>query len=481
MSSTTPTPLIEASCLDDLGAGALLAEAGETESVLREAEVHRLRIAYQWAITHPALDACETPAGAVLPGVLCTPETLGGPGTPTVAAFTPEPLAVALSCSPESATALIADALDLHHRLPLLWDQTQALLVPVWKARRVATATRHLSPDAARWVDRHSAGRVCGLGAAAQDRLIAEAAARCEPDDLTECTADARADWDVVLSHPDPDQFSGTSHLHAIGDTLDLTRFHDIVCAEAEALAVLGDTDQLGARKAKALGVIADTQARLDLTSLIEPNSTADPADPIREEARRDAYRRRDAKVRLYLHASLADIFTTSTGDDTGTEAIDTAAMCTEAVGTAESLGPVTLQRIRDWAGRARVTIQPVLHVAADDTWSLDRHDPPPPHGRTGPTSRPHLHLPLVHTSGQTVRPRPHPTLDRPQHRTTRHRPTRPDQPRPARPPVPTTPPSQNQRHLDLHPQSPGTYLWTGPAASTALVTPHGTITLPSN
>lgn len=79
----------------------------------------------------------------------------------------------------------------------------------------------------------------------------------------------------MVLVHPDPHHCTGTSELRAIGDTLDLTRFQDVVCAVAEALGALGDTDSLGVRKAKALGVIADAQARLDLTNLV---ATGDPA-----------------------------------------------------------------------------------------------------------------------------------------------------------------------------------------------------------
>src|SRR6478735_6091746 len=172
----------------------------EIEALLREAEVHKLRIAYQWAIAHPALDACETPSGPALPSVLTAPETLGGAGTPAVAAFTPEPLAVALGCSPASASTLLADALDLHHRLPLLWDQAQAQTVPVWKARRVATRTRHLSFDAARWVDRQLAGRASRLSAAALDRVVAEAAARCDGKDQADREALARQ-----RRHPRPD------------------------------------------------------------------------------------------------------------------------------------------------------------------------------------------------------------------------------------------------------------------------------------
>lgn len=156
MTTARPSPATEVTRdFEDLAEGALLSEASEVESVIREAEVHKLRLAYQWAIAHPALDACETASGPALPSVLTEPETLGGAGTPAVAAFTGEPLAVATGCSPASAISLLADALDLHHRLPLLWDQVRALLVPVWKARRVASRTRDLSLDAALWLDRH--------------------------------------------------------------------------------------------------------------------------------------------------------------------------------------------------------------------------------------------------------------------------------------------------------------------------------------
>jgi hypothetical protein len=440
--------------LADLAAGALLSEASDVEALLREAEVHKLRVAYQWAIAHPALYACETPSGPTLPSVLTAPETLGGAGTPTVAAFTPEPLAVALGCSPAAASTLIADALDLHHRLPLLWDQTCAQLVPAWKARRVAARTRHLSVEAARWVDRQVAGRVSSLTLPALDRVVAEAAARCDGEEQADREAAARLSWDVVLTHPDPHHYAGTSELHASGDTLDLIRFHDVVCAEAEALGALGDTDDLGVRKAKALGVIADAQARLDLASLL---ATGDPAS--HQDARQAALGRRDAKVRLYLHASLADVVA---GD-----------AC--ATGSVEGIGPVTLDLVRDWAGRARVTVQPVLHVAADDRWSVDRHDPPP---RMADEVRLRDESCVFPWCGRPARQC---DLD--------HRVPFED-PGDGGPPGQTSPESLAplcRRHhraktagsWSYERVGSGTYLWGGPAALSVLVTPRGTVAIP--
>src|SRR5690606_34281272 len=124
MTSSPVTADPEVVDLADLGASALLAEAAQAEALSREVEVHQLRVAYQWAISHPAVEARTS--------LLAAPEPLGGAGTPAVAAFTAEPLAVACGIAPSSATSLLADSLDLHHRLPILWEATQAGMVAVW-------------------------------------------------------------------------------------------------------------------------------------------------------------------------------------------------------------------------------------------------------------------------------------------------------------------------------------------------------------
>lgn len=325
------------------------------------------------------------------------------------------------------------------------------------EGRRLAARTRHLSAEAARWVDRQLAGRVSSLGPAALDRLIAEAAARCHPEAQSDRESRARDTWDVTLTHPDPAHYAGTSHLHATGDTLDLTRFHDLVCAEAQTLAALGDTDTLGIRKAKALAVIADTQAHLDLTTLL--HSHADEAEVA--AVRRAAHARHHAKIKLYLHASLTDL-------DAGE---------TPEVGTVESLGPLTLDQIKHWVAHSRLTIQPVLHVATDDTWSVDRHDPPP------------RMADQVRLRDQTCvfpwcnRPARQCDLDHIDSYTD------PDHGGPPGQTTPTNLAAPCRRHhraktagtwtyqrLDT-----GTYLWTGPGGLTALVTPQGTLHLPMN
>ena len=145
----------------DLDPSAVLEAAVEAELAERRAALRKLELAAHWADLHPATHdtGVETFGGAAL----LADESLGGDGTPAVAAFTPEPFALALGMSPSAGAQLIADALDLRHRLPLLWKRLSRLEVPAWQARRVARQTHRLPKTAAIWVDEHLADRgTCG-------------------------------------------------------------------------------------------------------------------------------------------------------------------------------------------------------------------------------------------------------------------------------------------------------------------------------
>ena len=168
--------------VEDLDAAAVLELARDNERELRRREFLKLQLAYQWAILHPATEdsGVETPGGPAL-DVLLADESLGGDGTPAVAAFTPEAFAVAIGVSPAAAGQLIADALDLRHRHPLLWKRIERLEVPAWQARRVARQTHRLPYAGARWVDDQLATRT-GCGPVIVDRLVAHAIAQYDPE-----------------------------------------------------------------------------------------------------------------------------------------------------------------------------------------------------------------------------------------------------------------------------------------------------------
>ena len=241
--SAAPEERFEVGDLDPAGVLALT-ESNELE--IRERALLRLELAYQWAVLHPATSetGVETPGGPAL-DVLNAEETLGGAGTPAVAAFAPEALAVAMGISPTAARALMADVLDLRHRHPLLWKRVRTLDIPAWQARRVVQQTRCLPLEGARWVDDQLAHRI-GCGPIITDRLVAQAAAKFDPEDHQRREDEASASSDVELSHPQPGEFTGASDLSAHGDTLTLQAFYDLLCAIAHQLLLDGDSSSLG-------------------------------------------------------------------------------------------------------------------------------------------------------------------------------------------------------------------------------------------
>ena len=126
--------------------------------VLITAEVRRLQIAAHWADLHPG----EAVPVTRLPGTE-HPVRLGGEGTPTAGDFAAAELGCVLRISDGSAARLIADALDLRHRLPLIWAAALAGQVPAHQARPFAAAIRHLSCEPAASVDRHIAPSLGGV------------------------------------------------------------------------------------------------------------------------------------------------------------------------------------------------------------------------------------------------------------------------------------------------------------------------------
>ena len=192
-----------------------------------------------------------------------------------MAAFTPEPFAAALGVSTLTGLQLLADALDLQHRLPRLWAAVEALTVAPWKARKIAQATHHLSQAAAASVDAQLADRISSCGWRAIEFAVAQAIATHDPHLLETREQHGRDAWGVRLFHRGvgtevPTTGSAPPTWRSPATPWTSPRFHDLVCDQAAQLKALGDTDTLEVRKAKAVGVIANRQAALDLGTLLD-------------------------------------------------------------------------------------------------------------------------------------------------------------------------------------------------------------------
>ncbi|MFC4784747.1 hypothetical protein ACT8ZV_09745 [Nocardioides sp. MAHUQ-72] len=445
--------------VEDLDADGVLELLEIRRQGARAEERGKLRLALQWAVLHPAtVDTGVATWGG--PSVLLTDESLGGEGTPAVAAFAPEPVAATLGISTAAGMALIADALDLQFRLPRIWRLVEQLAVEPYRARQVAQATHRLSRTGAAYVDEQLAPRLSSCGWKAVETTVAHAIATFDPDLIAQKEKKGRQGWHVTLRHDHPGRFDGTSYLDVAGDTLDLTAFHDLVCDQAAQLKALGDEDELEIRKAKALGVIAAQQATLDLLSVTGqvPDQPMSPAKP------------RPPKTRLYLHLSLADLITGCT-PTTGPDG----AVAGTVTGTVERLGPATIDLIKDWVGRSRLTVQPVLDMNSRN--AVDQHDPPPWMSELVILRDGHCVFPWCQIDARSAdldHIEPYVPIDE------------------GGPPGQTAPdrlaPLCRRHHRcktsgrwRYRRRRDGTYEWRGPNGRSYLVTPHGTIRLDTN
>jgi Domain of unknown function (DUF222) len=139
---------LEQARLEELDADATLVEVAGNRQAERRVQARRLWLAAHWADLHAVL----TRPGLTGPGVERLVR-LGGDGTPEVAEFAPAELGAVLGTTDHAAGTLVADALDLRHRLPTLWQLVHDGAVPVWIARQTADRTRQLRLDAVLRVD----------------------------------------------------------------------------------------------------------------------------------------------------------------------------------------------------------------------------------------------------------------------------------------------------------------------------------------
>lgn len=334
--------------LEELTEAELLGHAEEVARMQRECEAQVLRIAVQVAIRHNP-DTLD-PTVTTLPGRERV-RRFGGIGTPDVAEFAAVTLGARLGISSGSARSMMADALDLVVRLPQLWRRVEGLEVKASYARFVARGTRDLTVEQASYVDERIAesadGRipwsrfedlVTGLVVASDP----EAAAKKERDNArrqvanpTRSTKDGMRGFFIRASFPV------------------IALFDARVQWFADVLASLGDTDDLDARRVKAVALLADP---LEAVALMEEFARWRDGDTSKPEL---DWATVMPTVTVHVH-------TYAGAESTGTV-------------RAEGHGPVTEEWVRTHLGaHARFTIRPVLDLegqAPVDAYEIpDRH-----------------------------------------------------------------------------------------------------------
>jgi hypothetical protein len=231
-----------------------LIEQNHAELLTRECRM--LQLACAWADAH-YLDS----RGDEYQPLIQRACAWGGEGTPEVSEYCAAELGTLQGTGMAAARALIADALDLRHRLPRLWDRVLTGGVRAWQARKIAEQTRSLSWEACVDVDHALSDFVGMMPWPRLAKILSATILEADPALAAERAERARTTQDV-FSFDSEDGLKTIVAKAAAGDAI---WFLATVNRLAEILAAGGDADPIGARRARAVGILAQPAEALRL------------------------------------------------------------------------------------------------------------------------------------------------------------------------------------------------------------------------
>ncbi len=333
--------------LDDLVGGALLDEVGRLHAVREDADRRIFCAAIEWAYqcgeerweASLSNDGCERLL------------RLGGEGTPLVAEFAPAAFAARLQLSPYAGRQLIADALDLRHRLPRLHARLLAGEVRISYARFVARKTRELTREQAGRVDTAVAESADGRVPWSRFELLVEAAIiKADPE-----AARAREEAAAMEQFAKPTRSTqhGMRGFYIRAHFALIARLDAVVAFVADALARAGHPGSVDERRVLAVGLLSDPEkavaflrwAKAGFPRSDDHDPDQDTGAPTAAETGGPAEGSTDALLGDLLPAIVLYVHLGGSG-----------------AARVEGLGPVTEAWVRATLGqRCRFTIRPVV------------------------------------------------------------------------------------------------------------------------
>jgi hypothetical protein len=337
--------------LDGMSGGELLDHVDALARQQRQTEVAILRAARQHAIIN---DEHSIPGWQLRAPGGQRPRRFGGVGTPLVAEFSPAALGGRLGISTHAARELMADALDIAHRLPRLQARVEALQVKVSYARYIARRTRNLTREQADYVDERTVESADGRIPWTRFETLVEAAVKAS--DPAAAAEHERVEAKRQFAQATSSTEDGMRGFYVRANLGVIAKLDAAVAYFATALAHLGDARSEDDRRVTAVLVLANPVHALDLLQRYQ-QWLADQQPPASKPAV-DLADLMPAVV-LYVH--------TYAGADT------------TDIGRVEDHGPVTETWIREHLGPcARFNVQPVLDIegqAPVDGYEIpDRH-----------------------------------------------------------------------------------------------------------
>jgi hypothetical protein len=342
--------------IDDLSGGELLDHVADLAARQHRCEVEIIRAAVQHAYLRNG-DTVD-PARAAAPGREQA-RRIAGAGAPQVSEFAAAELGARLGVSTITAGLLMADGLDLVHRLPQLWRRVEAGEVRVHLARLVARKTRDLTPQQTAYVDDRIAPYADGRLTWSRFETVVDGLVVAADEDAA--AERERREAQRQFARPTHDSDDGGGHGMGgffIRAPLDVIRILDATLDRlAQVLAQRGDTDLLERRRVRALLLLC----RPDLARrLVVSTSSTDERCSTEEPVAID-WSALKAAVTVYLHVY--------GGPDS------------DGVARVEGAGAVTERWIRQHLSpHAKVTVRPVFDLAGQAP--VDSYEIPERHRR---------------------------------------------------------------------------------------------------
>ena len=304
---------------------------------------------------------------------------LAGPGAPEVSEFAVIELAAALGRSTDSGRMLLSDAVEARYRLPKIWQRLVDGQVQVLRVRRVTDLTRALTAEAAAFVDAHLAHVVHTASFTTVKRLVAEAAARFDPEGCEMEEADTHATLHVTLDLTTAWSIgtAGGVHLTGLLDRADAEELEHAIRTIADQLLAAGSQDSLDVRRAKALGYLSRGDLTLDLdTSPAEEGGRAATSASEERASRPPTRTSRTRQVVLHIHLSEAAL---RGNEGPGTPEVDpdTGKLGLHLARVDNHHQTLTADAVRDWLAvpGTHITVKPVIDL--HDQIAVDSYEIP--------------------------------------------------------------------------------------------------------
>ena len=206
-----------------------------------------------------------------------SPRTIGGDGTPTIGEFCVGEFAAVAGLSTATGSKLIADAVDLRHRYPMIWARICRYEVQIWICRKIANQTRHLTLEAARYVDAAVAPYLSSLPPGRLFTLVEAKLIEADPADAEARAKLAQANRFVRTGRTTD---CGIKTLIARAEAGDVIMFTALCDRIAQILGLKGDPDPLDVRRSKAIGIIANPLRTISLLAEYEGRDVTTPPEP---------------------------------------------------------------------------------------------------------------------------------------------------------------------------------------------------------